>query len=438
MRDRTRTWRDYFVHLEELDLESRVLLKYSLAVNNPFNDDVRQAAVQIARVLTERTHARFEELPAAEDGVAVLSVGKQDRWTDAVIAVPSRYWHPDDGLASLLELAISAAEYDYVKGIWLSNIEMPKTYLAMLPGPAIGVSTLREILGIPRGPILAVSMGALSPGVAESVRHSIVGALCGGISIMTQDMRMPRGDWDSKRSQMLHLLSLRDEAIRLSGCRKLAFMSVGGSSEAIFRDATHFLELGGDGIVINAVTSGFGMLESLRANFPKLFIVTTNMGSGLWSRPISDETTYRAGMDEVVISKFSRWAGADAVHAGTAATDCYDAEWGLSISALSARIRLPLAGCDEHRCVKRVWRVAEGNLRRVAIWKNLQILGEDSILVVPGVQFLSGSARSIAESWHRLAVSLSGIESHAEAIRIYDTIAKKCPSLRAEMDKEPV
>jgi hypothetical protein len=423
----SRHLREYFAHAEELDLTRVTTLSYSIAAGD--NSDPEDVAIELARVVTERLPSRLEYVSKNEGGVSVLDISHHDQWTRFSMAMSDIYWRPEDGLSSLLELAISMAEYDYASGIWLSNIEIPREYIEKLGGPKYSIAKLRQRLGNAEAPILAMAFGMLRPNRFAYYERHIIDALAGGIDILLQDMRMPLGRWRSKEEQFREIIKLRNIARDKARKDKLVLCTLSGTPYQMLSDADKFVRLGGDGFVVDAVTSGFGLLEDLRHFFPGAFITTTNMGSGLWSRPFDKFAVQRAGIDEVVISKLSRWAGADAVHAGTAGTNCYDTEWSPSITALSCDIKLPNRGFLEKSL-----RVAEGDLRQIAIWKNLQVLGNDSILTVPSQTLFKGDTRSIASSWREVSRVMSQIDNYKEALNSYMKISHKSRSVREELE----
>ena len=206
----SRQLRKYFAHSEELDLAKLTTLSYKIATDAPANAE--DIAIELARVVTERLPSRIEYMPISDGGISVLDISRNAQWTQFTMAISDLYWRPEDGLPSLLELAISMAEYDYASGIWLSNIDIPKHHMSQLGGPRYGISALREKLEEPIAPILAMAFGALRPNFFEQNEESIVRSLVGGVDILLQDMRMPLGQWESKESQFRSVINIRDKA----------------------------------------------------------------------------------------------------------------------------------------------------------------------------------------------------------------------------------
>lgn len=432
-------WRDYMAQSEAIDTDT-VRITYSISV--AADVDARQAATQIARITSERQPQRLESRNPEQGGPSVTHVSRQGLWTEVCIAIPGTYWVPEDGIPSLLEMITSPVEYDFCQGLWISNIDLPRRYVRELRGPTLGVDGLRTLTARASGPLLGIEVGVTRPDLLKSLAPMLTSALTGGIDILVQDMRMPWFRDNSARQQISdQLVAIRDRSAQETGRRKLALITVSGSPVAMFNQIERFIHQdGGDGIVMNAIHCGFGLLQDIRDHYPEIVVINTNMGSGLWSRPptYAADSLNRAGMDELVVTKLSRLCGADAVHAGTTGSECYDAEWSESIQALAARVVVNEPGEDE-KLLAPSFRVAEGGLNQLALWKNIRLLGNDTVFEIPAYEFTNApDPKDVARSWRASADAISSVADPQTAILTYKDLAKTHRPLRDELNKSRV
>lgn len=430
-------WRSYLVDSESLPADDYVRATYSLAVTH--GADVREAAVNSLRIVTERSgNSAVCQLPA-EGGAAVIHVGQPGRWTEVVFAIPSAYWSPAMGLARLQEILVSIVEYGFTEGAWLQRVDLPREHMARLRGPNLGVTGVRSRIGVPTRPLLAVEYGRASIENTRLDRSVLFDVLTGGFDMVVDDLLLPGvvGN-DMWRDRVNEIAGVCADASAIGGTRKLFLASLHGTPTQIFRAAGQCLESSVAGVVVNANAVGFGVIQDLSNEFPELIIVTTNMGTGIMSRPptyLDASSIHRVGIDEQIISKISRLAGADAVHAGTTGTECYDVPWGDSIRSLSQPLRAGNRKAGGVRYIEPSLRVAEGDLRYASMWPNVRLLGRDVVFEIPWRRIRDQRGTESISTWALLADKLATCRDTREAIDIYRSIAKRSESMRRELNE---
>jgi ribulose 1,5-bisphosphate carboxylase large subunit-like protein len=434
-------WREQILDPDSLDLDAFIRATFSFAV--PRGTDVRKAAVMMLRILTARTQrlvrSRFDPY---FDG-AVVHVGPVGEWTEMTLAFPLIHSTPAEGLTHLLQLLASPAEYVYADGIWLQRVDLPRPFLASVPGPRLGINGIRSLLGVTDRPLLALQVGPRNIELNSEVLKAYREALLGGVDLLVDDILLgdpPTGAL-ALQNRVPQLVRLCEEASSTTGSRKVYITSLAGSPSQLMAKAEWAVNVGVNGFVVNGFTQGLGTLEDLsRRNFGAC-LITTNMGSGMLSRlpnfavrtedgrKNNTANARRPGIDEQVFSKLSRLAGADAVHTGTTGAECFDINWSDAVRALAQ----PLASPNGN--VPAAFRVAEGDLQMINLWPNMRELGNDTIFEVHSA--LLSQPRNIKVRAKRFIALLDGLKSVSDnigALRHYQSVATGDPDLQAALN----
>jgi ribulose 1,5-bisphosphate carboxylase large subunit-like protein len=395
------------------------------------------------RILTARTQrlvrSRFDPY---FDG-AVVHVGPVGDWTEATLALPIIHSTPAEGLSHLLQLLASPAEYVYADGVWLQRVDLPKTFLASVPGPRLGINGIRSMVGVTNRPLLALQIGPRNLELNSDVLKAYREALVGGVDLLVDDILLgdPPTGVLALQNRVPQLVRLCEEASGATGSRKVYITSLAGSPSQLMAKAEWAVNAGAKGFVVNGFTQGLGTIEDLsRRNFG-VCLITTNMGSGMVSRlPRSEARTEdnhknsatnarRPGIDEQVFSKLSRLAGADAVHTGTTGAECFDINWSDAVRALTQPLARPNGN------VPGAFRVAEGDLQMINLWPNMRELGNDTIFEVHSA--LLNQPRNIKSRAKRFIELLEGLKSVSDntgALRHYQSVAARDQILQAELN----
>ncbi|WFE43513.1 RuBisCO large subunit C-terminal-like domain-containing protein [Verrucosispora sp. WMMD1129] len=423
-------WRDQILDPDSLDLDAFVRATYSFAV--PAGADVRQAAVQMLRILTQRSQRlglRYSSHDPQFTG-AVIHVGPVSTWTDVTLALPLVHAAPSEGLSHLFQLLTSAAEYSYADGVWLQRVDLPRPFLTALPGPQLGIDGIRSMLGVQRRPLLALETGCRIETLDQSVLDQYRKVLVAGADLLVDDMLLgdPPSPTLALQYRLPHLVAVCRRAAEESGRQKAYVTCLAGTPSQIMRKAEWAAANGAKGFVVNGFSQGLGTLEDLSSHRFGACLIATNMGSGMVSRP-STGGVHRVGVDEQVISKLSRLAGADAVHTGTTGAECFDINWSDAVRALAQPLQLP------GKRIPGAFRVAEGDLQMINIWPNIRELGHDTIFEIHSAILGDPDVRSRTRRFLELMEGLADATDNASALTVYRALAGRDVKLRAELDK---
>jgi ribulose 1,5-bisphosphate carboxylase large subunit-like protein len=436
-------WRVHLLDSDSLDLDKFIRATYSIAVKA--GHDVRQAAVEMLRILTLRSQHVYPSSRTfdAELHGAVTHVGPRGDWTEVTLALPPMHSEPREGIAHLLQLLASPVEYSYAEGVWLQRIDFPRDHLRAMPGPQLGVEGIRRNLQVHGRPILALQVGPRARGLDQADLDLYGQALTVGADLIVDDILL--GD-PSGALQLEHrapaLVAQCKKAADATGKPKSYLTCLTGTPSQILRKAEWAAQNRVAGFVVNAFAQGFGLLEDLSRAGLGTWIITTNMGSGMVSRQAAPEDPdaavmerrvvqeRRVGIDEQVFSKLSRLSGADAVHTGTVGAQCFDQPWSDAVRTLAQPIAIPGGSF-----VSPSFRVAEGDLQMINVWPNIRELGIDTIFEVQSA--LLAEPKQIQPRTKRfmeLFMRLPGSPSNEAALNIYRDVARHDGLLQEQID----
>lgn len=350
---------------EGLDPESSARVK--IRAKPKQNLDLLRVGEQVIKLLTpEQTGT-----PGTDYAVMV----NQPSGSLIEIAVPLALMPPELGVTQILNVLSVPSEYDHAESFVIENIELPSSALSKFRGPAIGVDEIQTRFGsTPIGVILKPRLLRNIDAAADMVRQ----IAAEGVDFVVDDeltIDGPDISFDDRVSRMVGALAGAHSA---GDGRNAFFANVTARPQRSLELAARAKDLGAQGLSTNPIVTGFGALEDLaEANFG-LPIVATNMGAALLAR-CPKEGNF-AGIAEHLLSKLTRMAGADAVHAGIEKSDWYAQQpttGGKSI-----------LGTKMHKMHKS-FRVIAGGLDAIRLIENWPFVGGDYVMFEAGSSVFS-------------------------------------------------
>lgn len=194
----------------------------------------------------------------------------------------------------------------------LENIYFPKKYIESFKGPLHGIEGIRKITGVYNRPFVGT---IIKPKVGLSAtEHAKVAydAWVGGIDIVKDDENLTNMTFNKFRERIKKTLEQKRKAEQKTGEKKLYLANVTAESLEMLKRLDYVKSLGGETIMVDILTTGFGSLQTLRNNSKGLIIHAHRaMHAAITRNP-------HHGVSMLVIAKISRLAGVDLVHIGTA------------------------------------------------------------------------------------------------------------------------
>jgi 2,3-diketo-5-methylthiopentyl-1-phosphate enolase len=410
-----------------LDREQFVSIQYRLTLSPDRGYDLAGAALRLLLILTQRTlvppsiERSMPVVPERLGGVSIAS--PHESTSEITIFVPLHLCSANEGITQLILNASALAEYDYSAELWLSDIQLPASILARFSGPRLGVAGIRAALGVASRPLVGMILRSRSASSFGSFILDVESALDGGVDLLVDDLLTtdPDGEFSFEprlkavtevvsafNNSRLHLPSPKGRN-GLTQIRKAGYVvNIGADPFKALHYARRAHDMGAFGVMVDCFTMGYGGVAHLAtraARWPRpLAVFATNMGSAIMGRNPRDERgqlsdkVLRTGFSEALTAKLSRLIGCDAVHTGTAGSECWQpAQWNMAPKSLSSPLGFMAAAMP----------VAEGDLSLAVIGENIKFLHNDSILeTATGITGHSNGVRSGARAFRILAEAL--------------------------------
>lgn len=198
------------------------------------------------------------------------------------------------------------------KSLFWEDVTIPKKMLKSFKGPRYGIQGLRKKFKIKKRPfvgtIVKPKVGLVPSEHAKVAYDSWVG----GCDIVKDDENLTSQTFNEFKKRFLLTTKLRKKAEKETGMKKAYLVNCTAEVEEMKRRIKFVEEHGGNYIMLDILTLGWGGLQTAR-NFTKLPIHAHRAGHAMLDR---DGKNF--GMSMEVIAQFARMIGVDTLHIGTA------------------------------------------------------------------------------------------------------------------------
>ncbi len=196
-----------------------------------------------------------------------------------------------------------------VKGLLWEDVTIPKKMLESFKGPRYGIKGLRKLFKINKRPFLGT---IVKPKVGLNEKeHSKVAyeAWIGGCDIVKDDENLTDQNFNRFKKRFLLTIKACKKAEKETGEKKVYLVNCTAESEEMKRRIKFVEKNGGNYIMLDILTLGWGSLQTAR-NFTKLPIHAHRAGHAMYDRNPNH------GMTMEVIAQLARMVGVDTLHIG--------------------------------------------------------------------------------------------------------------------------
>ncbi len=197
-----------------------------------------------------------------------------------------------------------------VRNLRLQDISFPKSILRSFKGPLFGIYGIRRMLKVKDRPLTGT---IVKPKVGLNEKeHAKVAydSWVGGLDAVKDDENLSSMKFNKFDKRAKETLKMRDLAEQETGEKKVYFANVTAETKEALRRARLVKSLGGEYIMFDIVTGGWGTLQALREADLGLAIHAHRAGHGMFT-----ENPYH-GMSMLTLAKISRLIGVDQIHIG--------------------------------------------------------------------------------------------------------------------------
>ena len=286
------------------------------------------------------------------------------------IAYPVELFEPGNMPNILSSVAGNVFGLDALRHLRLNDIRLPKNLVRSFKGPKHGIEGVRELLDVWDRPLVGT---IIKPKLGLRTRdHAKVAyeAWVGGCDAIKDDENLSSQTFNPFEDRLVETLEKRDLAEEETGERKVYMVNVTAGAEEMIRRAEYVRDHGGRYVMVDILTCGFSVLQTLRDRGLDLVIHAHRAGHAAFTRNPSH------GINMRVIAKVARVIGVDQLHVGTAVGKM--SETVEEVLENVKALKQPMHG------LKKILPVASGGLHPGLVPELVNIFGNDFVIQAGG------------------------------------------------------
>ncbi|MFA5258492.1 MAG: type III ribulose-bisphosphate carboxylase [Candidatus Pacearchaeota archaeon] len=275
----------------------------------PNRVSVKEAAANVA---LESSTGTWDEVSTEKEYMKDLSAkvfSIKGNWVK--IAYPGELFEGGNAPNILSSIAGNIFGMKIVKNLRLEDIQIPNELLNSFLGPKYGIAGIRKMMKIKDRPLVGT---IVKPKLGLKTKdHAKVAyeAWLGGCDLVKDDENLSSQKFNKFEGRLAKTLEMADKAEDQTGEKKAYLVNVTAETKEMMRRAELVEQLGGKFVMIDAVTEGFGALQTLReGNFKMAIHAHRAMHAAFTRNP-------KHGLSMMVLADISRLIGVDTLHIGT-------------------------------------------------------------------------------------------------------------------------
>ena len=257
-----------------------------------------------------------------------------------------------------------------LKNLRLLDIDFPKELVSSFSGPAFGIVGIRKLLKIPKRPLVGT---IIKPKLGlETKDHAKVAyeAWFGGCDIVKDDENLSSQSFNPFEERLTQTLESRDKAQEETNERKVYMINITAETQIMLKRAQAVVDQGGEYVMVDILTCGWSVLQTLRDQNFKIVIHAHRAGHASFTKnPLH-------GIAMKPIATVARVIGVDQLHVGTVVG---------KMSETKAEVIENIAACkSDLGLLKPVLPVASGGLHPRLVPALIETFGNDFVIQAGG------------------------------------------------------
>ncbi|OIO15311.1 ribulose-bisphosphate carboxylase large subunit [Candidatus Gottesmanbacteria bacterium CG11_big_fil_rev_8_21_14_0_20_37_11] len=199
-----------------------------------------------------------------------------------------------------------------ISALRLEDIDFPEEYIKAFPGPALGITGVRNMAGVKEMPLLG---SIIKPKLGLSSKDHIDAAMAvydGGVNLVKDDENLTSQIYNNFYDRVREgTTRMKEKGYLGKGNEKIYAYNITASYEEMQKRAEFVVENGGNCHMIDILTAGFAAVCGMRnKNYGKMIHAHRAMHAAF-------TRSKQYGISMLVLAKLSRLAGVDSLHTGT-------------------------------------------------------------------------------------------------------------------------
>jgi ribulose 1,5-bisphosphate carboxylase large subunit-like protein len=286
------------------------------------------------------------------------------------IAFPIRNFGPVVPML-LTTVAGNLFEMADINNVKLLDLDFPSSFLKEFKGPKFGIEGTRKAVDVFDRPLIGCIVKpcvGLDPATFARACYEVA---VGGVDFIKDDELISNPGYSKIEKRTSLVMEGLDKAKDETGEKTLYAVNVTDEITRIMENAETALANGANCLMINFITAGFSALRML-AEDPSIKVPIhchRDMFAAFTRSPVH-------GISTVVVSKLTRLCGGDQIHAGAIDGKLYEENEAVIKSSKAMRKGWGKIG--------RSLPVSSGGQNPCTVHKNLELLGDDALILAGG------------------------------------------------------
>ena len=219
--------------------------------------------------------------------------------------------YPEVNIGSQIPMLLTSVVGNISMGgnIKLLDIRFPEKFVAGFTGPKFGIAGVREILGIPKRPLLNNMIKPCTGYPLEVGADLFRQAALGGCDIIKDDELIADASFNSVEGRVKRYMEIEKEVYEETGEHTLYTVNITDKVPKVFDNARRAVELGCNALMVNYLAVGLPVMQALTEdpsiNVPML--AHMDVAGAMYMSPLHGMSSH------IVLGKLPRLAGADIV-----------------------------------------------------------------------------------------------------------------------------
>ncbi len=198
-----------------------------------------------------------------------------------------------------------------IKALRALDIEFPTDYINNFNGPTLGLSGVREMMGIHDRPIVGSIMKpkiGLNPKQNAELAYQV---WMGGVDLIKDDENLTDLSISPFAQRVAEIMEVKHKVEEETGQTKLYAFNITGPIDLMIKRGELVADQGGRCIMVDITPVGWAGVQEITDRFPQMSIHGHRAGHAMFSR------SPEHGQTMLIVAKMARLAGIDQLHTGT-------------------------------------------------------------------------------------------------------------------------
>ncbi|MDR9459234.1 MAG: RuBisCO large subunit C-terminal-like domain-containing protein [Dehalococcoidia bacterium] len=231
-------------------------------------------------------------------------------------SVETRNWviqvaYPEVNIGSQIPMLLTSVVGNISMGgnIKLLDIRFPQKFVAGFKGPKFGIAGIREILGIPKRPLLNNMIKPCTGYPLELGAELFRQAALGGCDIIKDDELIADASFNSIEGRVKRYMEIEKQVYEETGEHTLYTVNITDKVPKVFDNAKRAVELGCNALMVNYLAVGLPVMQALTedSNINVPILAHMDVAGAMYMSPLHGVSSH------IVLGKLPRLAGADVV-----------------------------------------------------------------------------------------------------------------------------